>query len=289
MVGATSHSFLRRHFTRRRFLQATAAAALTGLYTWRAEPHWLEITERDLPIIGLPPALAGKRLVQMTDLHIGPQVEDSYIVETFNRIATLQPDIVVHTGDLITYWKDDRPLVQARDVLKHFPHGRLGSFAILGNHDYGLSFNDPAIATKVETTLTAAGLRVLRNTATDVTGLQIVGLDDLWAGQFKPELAFKNADFNRPVLALSHNPDTCDLPGWAGHHGWILSGHTHGGPCKPPFLPPPLLPVKNGRYTSGDFALTGGRHLFISRGVGHLLRVRFNCRPEVVVFRLKVA
>ena len=262
---------------------------MTGLYTWRVEPHWLEITERDLPVGGLPASLVGKRLVQITDLHIGPQVADDYIAETFQRIAALQPDIVVHTGDLITYWKDDRPLGQARTLLQHFPHGKLGSFAILGNHDYGLSFNDAAIAAKVEAVLADAGLRVLRNAATQIAGLQIVGLDDLWAGRFAPETAFKEVDFARPVLALSHNPDTCDLPGWARHRGWIFSGHTHGGQCKPPFLPPPLLPVKNRRYTAGEFALTEGRRLHISRGVGHLLKVRFNCRPEVSVFRLTTA
>ena len=58
------------------------------------------------------------------------------------------------------------------------------------------------------------------------------------------------------------------------------------GQCKPPFLPAPLLPVKNRRYSSGEIALEGNRRLYISRGVGHLLHVRFNVRPEVTVFRL---
>jgi len=66
----------------------------------------------------------------------------------------------------------------------------------------------------------------------------------------------------------------------------VLSGHTHGGQCKPPFLPAPLLPVRNRRYTAGEFAVSGNRRLYISRGVGHLLKVRFNVRPEVTVFAL---
>lgn len=85
---------------------------------------------------------------------------------------------------------------------------------------------------------------------------------------------------------LSHNPDTVDRSGWGGYQGWVLSGHTHGGQCKPPFLPPPLLPVDNRRYTCGEFALGDGRHLYISRGVGHLLQVRINARPEVTLFEL---
>lgn len=90
-----------------------------------------------------------------------------------------------------------------------------------------------------------------------------------------------------PALALSHNPDSVDLPGWENHAGWILAGHTHGGQCKPPFLPPPLLPVANRRYTAGEFRLSGGRRLYVSRGVGHLTRVRFNVRPEVTLFELR--
>jgi hypothetical protein len=91
------------------------------------------------------------------------------------------------------------------------------------------------------------------------------------------------------AIVLSHNPDTADLPGWGAYSGWILSGHTHGGQCKPPFLPPPLLPVRNRRYTCGEFELAGGRRLYISRGVGHLQRVRFNVRPEITVFRMERA
>ena len=74
-----------------------------------------------------------------------------------------------------------------------------------------------------------------------------------------------------------------------GYEGWILSGHTHGGQCKPPFLPPPLIPVRNRRYTSGEIDATGGRRLYISRGVGHTMMVRFNVRPEVTVFTLQRA
>jgi predicted MPP superfamily phosphohydrolase len=127
---------------------------------------------------------------------------------------------------------------------------------------------------------------VLRNQILDVEGLQIAGFDDIWAKRFDPRPVVAALRAERPALALSHNPDTVDLPGWDGYHGWILSGHTHGGQCKPPFLPPPLLPVRNRRYTAGEFELSGGRRLYINRGVGHLTRVRFNVRPEVTVFEL---
>jgi predicted MPP superfamily phosphohydrolase len=113
-----------------------------------------------------------------------------------------------------------------------------------------------------------------------------VGLDDLWARQFHPQDVLRNLDRSRGAIALSHNPDAVDLPVWGDYQGWILAGHTHGGQCKPPFLPPPILPVKNRRYTSGEFQLAGNRQLYVSRGVGHSLPVRFNARPEVTLFRL---
>ncbi|MEO1082736.1 MAG: hypothetical protein AAFY88_00695, partial [Acidobacteriota bacterium] len=74
---------------------------------------------------------------------------------------------------------------------------------------------------------------------------------------------------------------------WHDFSGWILSGHTHGGQCKPPFLPPPILPVENRRYTAGAFELEGGRRLYINRGLGYLKRVRFNVRPELTLFTLR--
>ena len=277
------------NISRRQFLGgALAVTGLTALYTWRIEPHWLELVYRDLPIANLPPSLAGKRLVQLSDIHIGPHVDDDYLRETFRRVAALQPDLVVHTGDLITY-RHPRVFAQARSVLADFPRGRLGTVAILGNHDYGYNASVAAIATTVGELLDHAGALVLRNARTDIAGLTLIGIDDLWSGRLSLNAAFRDFDPAQPALALCHNPDSCDLPGWDGYRGWILAGHTHGGQCKFPFLPPPLLPVRNRRYTAGEFALDGGRRLYINRGVGTLFPVRFNVRPEVTVFRLVAA
>ena len=80
-----------------------------------------------------------------------------------------------------------------------------------------------------------------------------------------------------------------DQPIWGDYEGWILAGHTHGGQVKPPFLPPPMLPVRNKRYTAGAFALSGNRSLYINRGLGNLWPVRFNVRPEITLFTLEAA
>jgi len=280
---------MNRILTRRRFLTGIVAGPfLAGFYAWRLEPHWVEFVRRDLPILRLPAELAGKTLVQLSDLHIGPQVDDTYITRVFAAVAALQPDLVVHTGDLITY-DGAASLQQAKAVLTAFPRGRLGTFAILGNHDYGKNWSEPAVAAQVAGLLTDAGCTVLRNQTAVVSGLSLVGLDDLWGGRFTPHRVLPFLKPQEPAIVLSHNPDTCDLPGWTGFQGWILSGHTHGGQCKAPFLPPPLLPVRNRRYTAGEFNLGEGRRLYINRGVGHLLQVRCNVRPEVTLFRLIAA
>ena len=116
-----------------------------------------------------------------------------------------------------------------------------------------------------------------------------IGVDDLWSPCFDPVTALAQRASAVPAIALCHNPDAADLAVWDDYEGWILAGHTHGGQCKPPFLPPPELPVKNRRYTAGEFSLSGSRRMYISRGVDHLLQVRFNVRPEIPIFRLVVA
>jgi predicted MPP superfamily phosphohydrolase len=285
--------------TRRRVLKslfaAGTAAALTGLYTWRWEPHWLEFTYPVLPVRGLPPALEGRTLAHITDTHIGQEVDDNYVIDSFRRTREHSPDFVVCTGDWISY-RDERQFEQLRRVLAHMPHGRLGTVGILGNHDYGRAWRMVDVADEVSRIAGEAGVTILRNESRTLSGLRFIGLDDFWSPRFNPVPVLAEqgilassgqAHSNVPAVVLVHNPDVADLPVWGSYQGWLLAGHTHGGQCKPPFLPPPELPVKNRRYTSGKFALSGNRNMYISRGVGHLLRVRFNVRPEIPIFRLQ--
>jgi len=134
--------------------------------------------------------------------------------------------------------------------------------------------------------LKAAGITPLRNEKVEVAGLNIIGFDDLWGTNFDPASAMQHYEADAANLVLCHNPDVCDLDVWQGYQGWILAGHTHGGQCKPPFLAPPLLPVKNKKYTAGAFDLGDGRQLYINRALGSSWPVRFNVRPEITIFGL---
>lgn len=277
--------------TRRTFLKwgvgvtAVGAAATMG-YTFLVEPFWWQAVHLELPIANLPSELDGTSLVQISDLHIGPRVDEEWITKSVRAIRAFDPDFVVITGDIVHYL-EPKDAEQASRVLEGLPHGRLATLAILGNHDYACGWGDVAAAQDVTRRLEDVGIEVLRNELRDVSGLQVVGLDDLWAKRFEPSLVIPQVDRNRASLVLSHNPDTVDEPGWADWKGWVLSGHTHGGQCKPPFLPPPLLPVRNKRYTQGAFDLGDGRNLYVNPGLGYLRQVRFNVRPEVTVFTLR--
>jgi hypothetical protein len=159
---------MKRMFARRQALRVLAAggssALVVGRYTWRVEPHWLEFTYRPLPIASLPPELEGHTLAQISDLHVGPRVDDGYLIDSFQRVQELGPDFVAVTGDWISYFSP-RQFEQLRRVLAHLPHGRLGTVGILGNHDYGFHWEMPEVAEQVTGIAHAAGV-ALRCSAT---------------------------------------------------------------------------------------------------------------------------
>ena len=299
---------------RRRFLAlgagAAAAAVGTAVYAWRIEPYWLELVRRPMPLENLPPSLEGKTLLQISDVHVGPRVSSDYLIRSFSAARELTPDFVAFTGDFVSYRRPYEISELAR-VLRHVPTGRLGTVASLGNHDYGRNWRSVAVADEISRVASDAGIVVLRNDVRTIAGLQLGGLADFWSPEFGPQHgsppegalvapvpssfarartdaagALRLLDHAQPTVVLSHNPDTLDLPIWEGVRGWVLAGHTHGGQVKPPFLPPPVLPVRNKRYTAGAFDVGPGRTMYVNRGLGFLVQVRFTVRPELTLFTL---
>ena len=284
-ISRNRQNMNRRTFTKG-LLGLTGAGLLTGFYTWQIEPFWLEFVRKKMPIKNLPKALEGLTLMQISDVHVGNAFDWNFIIESFKKAQALQPDFAVYTGDYMSYETDEQ-IEQLKTVFEHAVRGKLGTIGILGNHDYGIDWLQPEVAETVTEVLTESGIEVLRNEQKSFNGLNIIGIDDAWGTNFNPKSAMGDLDKNQANLALCHNPDVCDMDVWDGYQSWILSGHTHGGQCKPPFLPPPLLPVKNRRYSAGEIDLKDGRTLYINRALGHLLQVRFNVRPEITVFELR--
>jgi predicted MPP superfamily phosphohydrolase len=283
----------RRGMTRRRLLKVAGAgfvgAAVGGpLYAWRVEPHWVTITRRTMPVPHLPEAWIGKRLVQISDLHVGPVVDSDYLRRTMRKVAALRPDLLCITGDFMTC-RGDEQVEPAAAIIKPLSDMAGRVVAVLGNHDYGSyrqRWHNWSIANALVDRIGPLGVRVLRNEVIDVDGLQIIGVDDLWADRAHPRQALAAYDARRAAVAMVHNPDAVDLPQWSGYRGWILSGHTHGGQVDPPFFDPPRLPIRNLRYASGAVDLADGRTLYVNRGLGYLRRVRFGVRPEITAFTL---
>ncbi len=269
-------------------LGLTGVGFVTGIYAWQVEPFWVEFIQQKMPIKNLPDNLVGLTLVQISDIHVGNRFDWHCLIEAFKKAQKINPDFVVYTGDYVSY-ESEQQFEQLEAVLKHVVKGRLGTIGILGNHDYGKNWAEQNVGTRIAEILKSHEIDLVRNAKIETNGLNFIGFDDYWGPNFNPALVMDHYDKDKANILLCHNPDVCDLDVWNGYEGWILAGHTHGGQCKPPFLPPPMLPVKNKKYSAGKIELSGNRTLYINRALGHLWQIRFNVRPEITIFELQKA
>lgn len=276
----------RKRFFKKGFISFILIAALAGYYAWQIEPHWVKYEQLKLPIRHLPENLEGKTLVQISDIHIGDYVDKDFIKNSFKKIKKISPDIIVYTGDFVRLTNNDLPLDDLDDVMQAAPKGKILTVAILGNHDYGRAFRDSAAADSITALITKHQIRVLRNERANAAGLLLYGMDDYWGTNFDPIKTMQNYDSKQASLVICHNPDVADLDVWNGYEGWILSGHTHAGQVRIPFWGSPIIPVSNKNYDQGVKKLDGNRTLYINRGLGHSIPIRFNARPEISLFTL---
>jgi predicted MPP superfamily phosphohydrolase len=216
---------------------------------------------------------------------VGNKFDYQYLIDSFKEAKLYQPDFVVYTGDFVSYETQEQ-FKQLKEVMKFAVKGTLGTVGVLGNHDYGIDWLEQDVADEITTILENAGITILINQQIEMNGLNIIGIDDFWGKNFNPNKIMSEYDDKKANIVLCHNPDVCDLNVWNNYKGWVLSGHTHGGQVKPPFLKPPILPVENKRYSAGKIDLNDGRTLYINRALGNLFQVRFNVRPEITVFKL---
>ncbi len=257
-----------------------------ALYAGEISRHELSVEEHTIHLARLPDAFRGMRIVQASDFHYAEYTEPFFLREMVRKINRLKPDMVVLTGDFISF----APL-SASFARRCAPACAeiLGGiecplrYASLGNHDY---FIKPR---NVAGPLEEHGIRVLTNAATalerDGQRLWLAGLGSMCTGDSQPRRAIPRTAAREAVILLAHEPDI--LPEVARHNvDLMLSGHTHGGQVRFPFLPPFHLPEFGQKYVEGWFRL-GSTQMYVNRGIGAVgLPFRFRCPPEITVITL---
>ena len=264
-----------------------AAPAAVASYARWVEPISLQLARHQCRLPGLAPGQS-IRLLHVSDLHASPVVPNSLIESALGLALEQKPDLVCLTGDFVTNragWNSDWYRRTLRRLGEHVP-----VYATMGNHDGGWAQSRMKNSMIVRDLLRDAGIPVLHNRSTllSVRGqeLELVGLGDLWGGEFLPQRAFgcSPRPANVPRIVLSHNPDTKDeMDG----RSWdlMLSGHTHGGQVILPFIGSPWTPVQDKRYVHGLLPWNH-RQIHVTSGVGSAGGVRLNCPPEVALLEL---
>lgn len=260
--------------------------ATAGHARWIA-PFRVEYNTVLLPLRGLPPSLQGFRIIQITDMHTGGYTPVDYLRSVITRVNEMNADLICVTGDLVSH--DMEFVDTACDLLATL---RAPVVVTFGNHDYATThetWTSSVVADALQHRLQSHNITVLRNQAMPIERpdgrLWLVGLEDLWSGLFSPQAAFENVDSSEPTIALSHSPDTIYYLEPFGPQ-WILAGHTHGGQIRIPIIGPLILPIDNKKLDKGLFHI-GQTKMYVSRGVGCRVPVRFRCPPEVTTFVLE--
>ena len=268
---------------RRIFLSRVAATGalavgggMAGYGTWRAfiPP---EITEVPIKLLGLPRALDGFTIVQLSDIHVGAIIQERFLDQLVATANTAKPDLLAITGDLV----DGSPDAVGRYVARlRNLQSRFGTSFVSGNHDYYAGWEEWSRE------LEGIDFEVLRNRTVTIgdssASFDLIGVDD-WGSRWQPngydlEAAMKGRDPERASVLLCHQPNGLELAA-AKKVGLQLSGHTHGGQLFPANL--------IGRGIWGDrnqgLSVHDGTQLYTSRGCGFVgPPMRVAAPPEVV-------
>ncbi len=243
-----------RRTTFRRGL-SLVASGLAGAVVVRGtvEAFSLAVVRVRVPIRGLPAELEGLRIVQITDVHVGPLLRRGFVEAVVAQVNALRPDLVAVTGDLVDGSVDalaEHVAPLARLASRH------GTFFVTGNHEYYSGVE----AWRAH--LRSLGLRVLENERVRLPGgLDLAGVED-YHGSWDLERALGGRERGVPCVLLAHQPKHAPLAARRGVD-LVLSGHTHGGQ----FFPWSLVVWLQQGFVAGMYAV-GQTALYVSRGTG---------------------
>ncbi len=280
----------RRGFLERTATVAAAAPFVAGAYGLLYGRLNLETTAQTIRLPRLPRAFDGFRICQLSDIHIGPFMPAEEI-RKYAAIANAQKaEMIVLTGDFVTFDPDTQQAVV--DALRGL-HAPFGVYGCLGNHDAWAGVED-----SITELFRQTGVRILRgaNVAIQAGGesFNLIGVDFQSSHRFGPSPAVQHLlgniegliDRDRVNILLSHNPDTFDRAASLGVD-LSLAGHTHGGQFALEFISPEIAPTRLVTpYVAGWFRKPGGQ-LYVNRGIGTVfVPIRVGAPPEITVYRL---
>ncbi|RXT06480.1 metallophosphoesterase [Ammoniphilus sp. CFH 90114] len=257
--------------------------SIPSVYTVWGERFWFKVNEVTLTFPDLPKPIDGLRIVHFSDLHVDHFFSSSHIEALVELIQQQKADLICFTGDLMD--EDGSNLLPSVAALADL-EAPLGKFAVVGNHDYRTDISE------VMKALEHTHFQVLMNQhhLFEVHGQKfaLAGVDDALRGRPDLAQALDGLDSNVFTILLSHVPDYALITKEYPVH-LQLSGHSHGGQIRLPFIGPVLTPRGAKYFVDGHVHVPESHlQLYVNRGVGTtILPVRFLCRPEVTVLNLR--
>ena len=269
------------------------------------EPRILNTATETAKILNLPADWEGKQVAQITDFQIGLWGDNrgtarrsvAKIVEAKPALALISGDFLYHPGENI------KPEIEtAVDIVRPLVEAGIPTYAVLGNHDYGMSSKKAqpktAEAERLETALETAGIEVLENEAVELRSpnnsepLYLVGVGSLWANRDNVDKALSEVPDSSPRIVMMHNPDTFEQFR-ANTAPFSVAGHTHGGQVRVPGTPQwswLRFTQKDKVYADGWAKGSGepGNQLYVNPGIGmSMAPIRLFCPPELTFFTLQ--
>ncbi|BAZ38644.1 putative Ser/Thr protein phosphatase family protein [Calothrix sp. NIES-4101] len=252
-------------------------------YAYFIEPNWIEINSLQLTLPHLATEFDEYKIVQISDIHVNKWMTQTRLRRIFRLVNQQKPDLIAITGDFITR-RQERFIPNLEATMGEL-QAKDGKFGVLGNHDY---WADANLVSRAMAQTNVVNLANSFQTIQRGDGkLYIAGVDDIYVGKDRLDLVLQSLpkDDNAAIL-LAHEPDFADITATKNRFDLQLSGHSHSGQIRIPFLPPLYLPQLGQKYYAGMYQLQS-MLLYTNRGIGMTgLHLRFNCRPEITVITL---